>query len=360
MPNERGLEERRLNERQLAHQLGAVSWWLDAYFKLFGRQVLLASLTVGIMTYVVGLVTAWTIGFVHGYATTRQLYLGLIGIVWTGAYVGWGRRRISELLVEISPSFRPSAEQYAEAASRWLQRLLAWRPQVVVSLMLIMTSSAYIWTATRTSELAWFPPSWSSHDPDLWVRNIILCVYAIPILVLLTSALVFIAVFTLFVLSLRKLEVIPVLPAALAMLRPLAEFGLALSIGWSGGVSLFILFFRPRPAIGPIFLVAVLSVVAFTILFAPQYAIHRTLSRTKRSILGATAFELAGDLGPGKKDLSAFVSRLAVPPNQEIAKVVESISLSRTWVYSYSALIPLITPVGLPVAVFALRAILGQ
>jgi hypothetical protein len=334
------------------------TWWLDVYFRLFGYQVLVASVAAGIMTYLAGLMIALAINFVDVYVTTPPVYLGLVGIMWTCAFVGWGRMRINDLLNEIEPVFRANGT-YVEAAAKWERRLLDWRPQAAFSVLSFVGSSLFVWYATHAQEFPWFPPPWS-RGPDLWQKNVIVYVYAAPILVLLGSALGFIAAFTTFVLSLRKLKAVPVLPAALAMLRPVAGYGLTLSIGWSGGISIFIVFFRLSPTIGTVLVVGGLSGIAFVILFSPQYAIHRVISETKRSILEAGALKLAGDVTYGKDGLDDFLSRLAKEDGQDLVKVLEAVSLSRTWVYAYTALVPLVAPVGLPLGVLVLRAILGR
>jgi hypothetical protein len=331
---------------------------MDGYFRLFGDRVLFASMAAGIITYLAGLLIASTIDFLDVYVTTAPVYLGLVGVMWTCAFVGWGRKRINDLLNEIEPVLRATGE-YVQTAAKWERRLLDWRPQAAFSVLSFVGSSLFVWHATRAQEFPWFPPPWS-RGSDLWLKNLILYLYAAPILVLLGSALAFIAAFTMFVLSLRKRKAIPVLPAALAMLRPVAGYGLTLSIGWSGGISLFIVFFRLSPTLGTVLVIGGLSGIAFVILFAPQYAIHRVLSETKRSILEAGALKLAGDVTYGKDGLDDFLSRLAKEEGQDLVKVLEAVSLARTWVYAYTALIPLVAPVGLPLGVLVLRAILGR
>lgn len=338
----------------------SAAWWLDWYFNLFGASYVLTSLVLGVGTYVLGLAIAWAVDFAPDYLGTTPLYVGLIGIMWTGTYVGWGRKRTCELLEEIETAFQPSAQQYSDTASRWLRRLLDWRPQVALSLIAILASFAYVWYATGIGEFPWFPRSWSTAGPDLWATNVILLVYAIPVLVLSTSALTFIVVFTLFVFHLRKLHVMPIPPAALALLRPIADFGFMLCLGWSAGVSLFIWFFRPSVTPGSVLLVIALSVIAFTILFAPQYAIHSTLLKAKRIVLEAAGHELARDVRMDDVGLAKFIAGLSSTQSQELGKVVESISSSRTWVYNYGSLLPLVTPVGLPAAAFVLGQVLGD
>lgn len=315
---------------------------------------------LGIATYIVGLAIAWAIDFAPEYLGTTPMYVGVIGIMWTGAYVGWGRRRICEILEEIETAFQPNAQQYSNTASRWLRRLLDWRPQVALSSIAILTSFAYVWYATGIGDFPWFPPAWSSAGPNLWAKNLIVLAYAVPVLILTTSALTFIVVFTLFVFQLRRQPVIPVPTAALALLRPLADFGFMLCLGWSAGVSMFIWFFRPTATPGSVLLVIVLSVIAFTILFAPQYAIHSTLLKTKRTLLEAAGRELARDVRMDDDGLAVFIERLTSTPSQELGKVMESISSSRTWVYNYGSLLPLVTPVGLPTAAFVLGQVLGE
>jgi hypothetical protein len=96
------------------------------------------------------------------------------------------------------------------------------------------------------------------------------------------------------------------------------------------------------------------------ILFSPQYAIHRILLRTKRALLEAASLKLAGDVKQGTKSLATFLGRVSGKQDQELIEFTEGVLQSRTWVYSYSGLLPLLTPVGLPAGVFALRAILGR
>jgi hypothetical protein len=339
---------------------GRTGWWLDSIFGLFHGRVVLVSFGIALLTYALGLAIAWPIGFGPDYVNTSALYLGVLGIAWTGTFVGWGRHRIVTLLQDVSPAFGPSASEYEEAARNGLRKMLDWRPQAGISLVLIGVSGVYVWMATRTSLLPWFPSSWTSPDSGRLIKNMLLLVYAIPIVTLTTSALVFICMFTRFVMRLRGFVVVPVLPTALATLGPLAGFGLTLSVGWSVGVSLFILLFRPSPTIASSVLVCVLSLVSFVILFAPQYAIHRALAEMRVKLLEAAAQTLAGDVQPDGESLAKFVNELADPRGQELLKVVESVATSRTWAYGYSGLIPLVTPVGLPLGVYVLRAVFGD
>ena len=335
------------------------TWWLDWFFKLFGDQFMLPPLVLAVVIYAVGFAISWTIDFAPDYLKTVPLYVGLAGIVWTGAYVGWGRKRICQLLGEIEPVFRPSGPEYAHTASTWLRRLLDWRPQLGMSALAIAASCVYAWYATGQGQFPWFPASWSAAGPNLWLKSAVLFMYAIPILILVTSALVFIGVFTLFVLSVRRLTAIPLPPAALSLLRPLADFGSMLCLGWSVGVSLFIWFFQPGATTGSVLLVVLLSVVALMILVAPQYAIHCVLLKMQRSILEAATMEFASITKTDKVGLREFVSALGSEESQGLFKVVESVSGSRTWVYSFGSLLPLVTPIGLPVAAFVLSQVVG-
>jgi hypothetical protein len=318
-------------------------------------------------TYAIGLGLALAIGFVTHYVATLPLYIGLLGIVWTGTHVGWGRRRVVDLLVEVEAAFRGGSTHYPDEAIRWLRRMLNVRYQSAAALLAIVITWAYVWIAIRSTPLPWFPSRWSFTGPDLLARTVILFIYAIPVLVLAVSAVVFIAVFTLFVLDLRTLESTPVLPAALALLRPLAEFGLTLSIAWSVGASLFVIFFRPQPTIGTISLVAGLGLVAFLILFAPQFAIHRILVRTRAQLLDSASTKFTGcDVARNRKQADeelpvdhreAFVGDQRW---QEMAKAVDWITSARTWPYGFSGLAPLLTPIILPIGVLVLRAVLGD
>ncbi len=144
---------------------------MDAYFAVFRGNYSRASLALGLATYLLGLVTAWAIHFGPEYARSAPIYVGVPGIIWTGSFVGWGRKRICELLVEIESAFQPSKQQYADQAGKWLRRLFDWRPQIAASLLTFLASSAFVWYATSVEQFPWFPRSWSEPGSDLWVRN---------------------------------------------------------------------------------------------------------------------------------------------------------------------------------------------
>lgn len=308
--------------------------WLDHYFDLFPFHYSVASVCTVVVVFLAGAGIASLIGLLVVYLRTLPIYLGLFGIGWVAFWGTWASRKIRSIANEIRDAFHLSENEYDRLSSKWLKKLSDSRLHLCISFMFIFGAWLYLGLATRLWLLPWFPQAWSL-GPHLWAKNLILGMYAVPILLLLITTGVGIIIFAAFVSALSKCPLVPSLEIVRVKLRPITDFGLITGLAWSVGVSLFVLLFRPEFSVPAVVAVALLTLLGLTMIFWPQYALHKAMNRTRSDLLRTASAMLLQEISPAQiADREDYLKRMLDPRAQQIEAFIRSVTATRTWIYN--------------------------
>lgn len=332
-------------------------WW-EVYFDLFRGYHIAASVGTSVIVFSVGIAISWPIGFHGDYVSTQAVYLGVFGIAWVGGWLGWASHRLRSLLGQIRHAFVVTDEAFERVSSRWLRRMFDYRLSIGLSSVLIAGTWAYVPLATRWfGGLPWFPAVWST-GPQLWAKNLILCVYAVPIILLVVSGAVAIVAFAALVFDVGRLRYVSLLEVTRLRLRPLADFGLHVGYAWSIGVLLFVVLFRPEFTPASIAGISLLTLLGLLTLLWPQWVLHRGLAQLRRELLDSAAGLLEEELLT-KSDYSSddFVRKMVKPSAQRMDAFIRSTIGNRTWVYDPGELTRFVGQLLIPLVSLLLTAV---
>ncbi len=324
--------------------------WLESYAEAFPIHYIPAWVATSLFVYGVGAGASWLIGFQTDYVRSPPIYFGLFGIFWLASCGIWASRRLHCMLSEIRPAFLIQDDEFQRFILCWLGHLYNRWLHLGGGILLILFSWLYVVLDTRLGKIAGFSASWSE-GPDLWVKNLILGLYAAPIGLLLFTMGVAILTYAFFVWSVVSLPLVPLLDFGRQRLRPLAGFGLATGLAWSVGVSLFVLTFRldftPSVVVG----ILILTALGLVIVIWPTYAIHRALERTREKLYDVASHELTKELqGRGRYNFDGFAKLLLESRGQRFTNLVHTTALAKTWVYNPADVILYLVSLALPLA----------
>lgn len=324
--------------------------WLESYAEALPIHYIPAWVATSLFVYGVGAGASWLIDFHTDYVRSPQVYFGLFGIVWLASCGVWASRRLRCMLSEIRPAFLIRDDEFGRFILGWVGHLYNRRLHLGGGILLILASWLYVGLDTRLGKIAGFSASWSE-GPDLWVKNLILGLYAAPIGLLLATALAAIITYAFFVWSVVSLPLVPLLDLGRQRLRPLAEFGLATGLAWSIGVSLFVLTFRLDFTTSVVGGILILTALALVILIWPQYAIHRALERTREKLYDVASHDLTTELqGQGRYDFDGFAKLLLERRGRQFTNFVNTTAKANTWVYNPADIVLYLGGFALPLA----------
>lgn len=178
----------------------------------------MASLAIGLGVFLVGLIIAARIGFAEIYLDTLPVYMGVFGIVWVFCWIAWATRRLREMMEQLQPLFLVPSAEYRTGVQHSVRWAFDWPLQLRGSLLLWMIGIGTVVAFTRYGLLVWFPSAWSL-SPFLFLKNLILILFDIPIAVLLFASGTGIVSYTAFVRHIASLPLIPHIGIARAKLR---------------------------------------------------------------------------------------------------------------------------------------------
>jgi len=310
-----------------------VKSWLDWYFDLFRGYYVLGMIVPPLLLFGIGAGISWSIKFLDIYLQTLPIYLGVIGFFWSLIWLNWVRKRIHTVCQEIRPAFLVKDEDFDQLCLLWIQRLLNKRLHFSVSIILMLIGWLALVLVTRFGVIGIFPTAWSE-GPYLWAKNLVLCLYIVPVALMISTGGAFIITFAFFVISLTRLPLVPLIEITRIILRPLASVGLILGFAWSSGVSLFVIWFRPEFNPVCILSILLLTMIGLTMILWPQYALHRGLQHTKQHLLSIAFIMLYNSLGlDTTQKLDVIADHLVKHENQQIINFIRSLIETQTWIY---------------------------
>jgi hypothetical protein len=267
--------------------------WLHAYVRAVWRgHAVRGSIGTAILVFGVGLVIAIAGSFSHLYLTSFPIYYGTVGIAWVAYWGTWGDRALRAAARDLPGGFARHSD--AESAIRREMTLLlrGWN-QVALAVAAWCAAIAYVgWRTTGERQLELFDRSWS--EDDVVLKNLILDIYALPILLLATTMIDGVIRYVRILHRVGEMRLAVPLEVAKIYIRPFAGWGTRTGFAWLLGITTVVLFTVPayreidthRLAVALPALVGLSAagVWAFFLLLAPQFVFHRSLRREVRRI----------------------------------------------------------------------------
>lgn len=152
---------------------------------------------------------------------------------------------------------------------------------------------------------------------------------------LLFSSGLSLAIYAVFVPSVTRLPLLPIVDVARAKLRPLTDFGVSAGLVWSVGVSLFVLFFRINFELYSAIGVLILTTIGLIAIGWPQFVVHFALERLKNLLLSQVALKLHAQVLDGKQNQwGRLVNNLMNSYDNLSIDFVQATANAHTWTYS--------------------------
>jgi hypothetical protein len=309
--------------------------WLGFYFKLFGKNYLLASLALSAFFFLIGLGISLKIDFLTSYINSLPIYLGVFGISWVAAWIYTVSVRLHVIFRDVRHVLLMSDQDFNEFRLLWIGRFFNMRLHVYGSIIVIIISWSYlVFLAFYFNDIPWFPVEWSK-EPYLWGKVLILAIYAIPINFLVFTAAAGIVTYCFFTVSVSKKPLVPLFEFARQKLRSIADVSVLAGFAWSVGVATFVLLFRPAFGLLSVGIVFVLTGLGLLMLAAPQYALHLALEHTKRAVLDAVYQKWVGGFeATTATNFDAMTSKLLSSEGMHLHDTVHTIIDAHTWPYN--------------------------
>ena len=103
--------------------------------------------------FLTGLLIASVIGFHREYLKSRQIYLGVIAVIWVMWWIAWATRRLRVVMENVQPIFLVSADRFRAEVEQFEAWAFNWRLQIAVSLILWGYSCFDMYNRSRTGRL---------------------------------------------------------------------------------------------------------------------------------------------------------------------------------------------------------------
>ena len=329
----------------------------------------LVALVSALVVYLLGFILAAMGGFTSLYVRgTPSIYAGIFALAWVTFWGAWGDERLQLNILAIQDAFLDPAE-FTQRYVIALRRVFNWREHCLwaVGLMLVAWSVVGLRTSGVWGSLALFPQGWSS-PPGLLAKNLVLDLYAVPILFLLVTMMLGAVRYLQLVGSLAGLRLVLPLEVARVRLRPLAYWGVYAGFGWSIGTATLIILFRTplfeqdgqlggRDLIAPVVVFAAMAIWAMLLLAWPQYKLHRALACEKRYFIEASFASLVDSLGRVKLTPREYVKALEDPRNERLEALTRQATAAPAWVFPAPVEVLMIVSQGLiPIITFAISS----
>jgi hypothetical protein len=250
-------------------------YWLD---KLLAALPIRSSLGVTAMVigvYVVGFVLAIPTGFAETYVGSLAIYLGCAGIALTLSATHIGSGAIHGVYEHLRPIFAVSDDEYLAHLDHWLNRLrsdaghLRWAAAGAAGFLAAVYVGFFRTDLLQQYHIRSlhpkpFPPPWFTAE-HMTIKAIIAGFLLLCCGIVLGSAARLLCFNLLFLLSLRKLPVIPLPSVIRVRLRPVTDLHVRSAIAWLFGVSLFgMLFYGTYDVLANSFIIVLFLIGAFT------------------------------------------------------------------------------------------------
>lgn len=310
--------------------------WVDHYFAVLGDNLVLSSLSLGVGTFVVGLLISFPIGFAGTYLRTLSNYVAIFGISWVALCARWGSKKVQNVFPRIRPAFDVGrrGKYFDKLVHISLKRIFNTRQHIVIAVIGVILAWTYVPLLATLGGIPWLPRAWSL-EPYLWVKILILDIYLIPVVFLLTTTAFAIALYMQTVAQIARLRPIPLIEAAREYLHPIVDFSIMVGLAWSVGVSIVVWFFYSAFDAFAIVVVVIVSVFAFLTILWPQYALHKALDRTKRELIDASLDVIRLELDERRfSTRKAMFEVLHSFDHSGVLGDLRSAADARTWMYN--------------------------
>ncbi len=313
--------------------------------------------------FLIGALSAAVGGFSLGYLSTYAVYSGVIGIGWVSYWGAWADTQLSVIASKesnVAEAFvaRSKARRQIEVAAC---RIRDARKSSVPALPLVLLAWVYVFARTCFSHrLPLFDQvgirggmQWSDASAwGLFWRNVVLDLYAVPIILLVLTMARGALLYVWLCLRLARRRLVFPLAGARARLRPLTRWGIYTGFAWMLALSTILLFFLPifhhlARAKGATFVGALgrgdgyawalltIAVLAgawpFALVMGPRIAFHRSLVRARDSFVREWITQVTAGRAPGAKRYAELLA--GSPELQRRAELIEG-GVGSLWVYS--------------------------
>lgn len=298
-----------------------------------------ASIGLAGVIFAAGAVVAGLAGFLSVYLKTDVIWIGTFGIAWTSAWICWAGKHLSDGLRQAGAVFVPPYK-FNDAVTRWTRWMFSNGLMFSAAIVAAAGASLAVISSSRHGTLEWFPPEWSQ-DPNLWAKNLVVALFAVPVWLLIMTGAVGIVSYALLVWDFHRQDVVDLPNVVRARLRYVAQFGIRIGLAWSVGVSLVVIALRPNLNSVTLAQMAILSILGLVVVFWPQFMLHDTLQRTKNAEIERLTSLALASAGPD-----------AVSHDEALARLAQQ----DTWIYEPREMLVMLADGALPVATLVLGA----
>ena len=299
-----------------------------------GGRYGVAAVATGLVLFLTGLLIASVIDFHREYLKSRQIYLGVIAVIWVMWWIAWATRRLRVVMENVQPIFLVSADRFRAEVERFEAWAFNWRLQIAVALILWGFSCFDIYNRSRTGRLfAFEQPEWTG-DPHLLTKNLILAIFNLANVTLLVTSAIGIVCFVFFVANLRRLPLVPYMALARLKLRSLTDFAVTIGLAWSVGISLVVLLFRVEFHPAQVANVLVYTALGLGILVLPELSIHSALEHQRHEVLNEAIRRMRTPIASvHDPDWRTLADSRDDPAGGNFYRVVQDAIDSPTWTY---------------------------
>jgi ubiquinone/menaquinone biosynthesis C-methylase UbiE len=332
--------------------------WPDATARALRMRPAPFATMAAASVFVIGFAIALSVGFEAIYIRTTAVWIGVIGIFWVLASLGWVSVRVHTMFEILRPIFMVTDREYSIRLRSWGRRtidtprnmrasLAAFALVVLVTYLCFYDYHFVLILHIKSLKPIWFPPQWY-YGPGRLAKVAIILLYGAAAAILLGTTFRMVAITVMWLYDFRNMPTIPIANLVRARLSGLTNLYVRSSIVAGVGAGLFAVLFIDRFDWFSISVTIMVSLAALALFFVPQLIFRSYLMASYDTLCRSALRNFYKNIGVKLTErppfrhavvLDAFYDAIAHEDNRSdagwgsIADLVSATERPLVWVY---------------------------